>query len=388
MRAYTIGSSLSEAIDYDRESLCYLKDKYGDQIDSAISELKSIRFEFNEFQNIYISGIDRNLAFRQGFPICIAHSASFNHKPGLVDILTCYFLGQTMILNHIDRHLDLSSSYTINDPKILLKDVRTTMCYSVGLQYAAAIQCSRRGGSSEFLSEMYKVSSYIIQSMYQNYIHRFQYREIENIDIKLNYYLNDKRSPLFGSGFYESGIRGCFAFYGEPVPNNMAQLLRTMRIFRQRVDQLADYGEDLATGMLTYPTLMLLKFTQPDNAKYKRTISDLWQYSEKLLLKTRDDASIGCCIIKSDTFVEQTIELLSEEMKELGVWDFLYQETKQVWELCKLKCATCFTDGCLDLELIIDLKMAFLDRLRFQNWKDIPVNEFIFQENGARNNGD
>jgi len=369
-------SSLECTLRFDLEALSYLKFRYGSQIERAIAELEKLDFDYSSFNKVYKSGLDRNLAFRQGFPVCIVDRENFSSGQGLTDILVCFFLGQTMVLNHIDRHLDLSSSYTISNPIDLLRDVRVTTCYAVALQYEAAIQASTRCSNQYFLKSMYKTSRYIIQSMHENYATRFHLDRLLDTQAQTDFYLSDDNSPLLGSGFYQSGIEGCYSYYDEELSGDFLLLVKKMRILRQKIDQIADFREDLSTGMISLPALFLLN---TGNENCYNMIRELWAYVKSAISKCRDNAQKGCAFVQDDGLITNMMESIFQEMEKYGIWNKLYDDAKSDWEECSQILEKVMGDNRSDISVVIDLKMAFLDRLKLQGWQDIPVSHKILE---------
>ncbi|MFI7551386.1 hypothetical protein ACIBQ2_16700 [Micromonospora sediminimaris] len=330
-----------------------------------------MNFLFPRMSRLYQDAIDPELMFRQTLPAA-AVGARIGVDPGtLAEYLRLYALGQTLILNNIDRHLDLSASYSIRDPALLLADVNSTMCLSVTSLLTMVREASLTPAGVRALPVMVGVTVEIVQSMYDNYAVRFDQAPLDGGESLVNWYRMDVRSRHLGSGFYSSGLLGLLAFLGEPVPDGLTERLRDMRRLRQRVDELADLFEDTVTGLVSYPIAKGL--AEPMlKAHLRPLISRLWTRAQQVIDSHGRDAGVLNRALAGDPELNETHSAMLEMLVSGGIMRECYREADALWREIALGLDVLDPRFGEPLMSIIDLKRALLDRLATNGWHDDP----------------
>jgi hypothetical protein len=340
-------------------------------IEPLIDRLTERRFAFYEMHALHADALDVELLYRQCIPAAGYGLALGLPAAGITDFLEPFALGQTMILNHLDRHLDLSSSYSIRDPALLLSDVRATASFAVAALYEAMRAIPPTAAGAAALRAMAGVSVHVIQSRYDSYANRFDPAMLSHPEGVLADYADPVQSRHLGSGFYSSGILGLHAFADLPAPPALAGILRDMGILRQRVDELADLHEDTVTGMVTYPVAALL--LTPAAARARPLIEAAWDRCRRLTAAERDDAGSGTRAVREDRKLRAATGELTRLLAESGVLDACYAEADELWRnLSDRVRADLGPAGATVLIPVLDMKRAFLERLAGQSWQDTP----------------
>ncbi|MEV4711805.1 hypothetical protein [Micromonospora sp. NPDC049374] len=368
MRRYSAGT---DPAGYDFRATVELLAQYGGPILMAISQLRTMDFMFPRMSRLYQDALDPELLFRQTMPAA-AVGARIGADPGvLAEYLKIYALGQTLILNNMDRHLDLSASYSIRDPALLLADVNSTMCLSVTSLLTMVREASLTPAGVRALPVMAGVTVEIVQSMYDNYAVRFDQATLDSGESLVNWYRMDVRSRHLGSGFYSSGLLGLLAYLGKTVPDGLADGVRDMRRLRQRVDELADLFEDTVTGLVSYPVAKGL--AEPTlNAHLRHSISKLWTRAQQVIGSHGRHAGVLNRALADDPELNETHSAILEMLVSGGIMRECYREADALWREIALGL------GALDprfgepLLAIIDLKRALLDRLAMNGWQNNP----------------
>ncbi|WP_204027825.1 hypothetical protein, partial [Micromonospora andamanensis] len=205
MRRFSTGT---DPAGYDFGTTVELLTRYGQPILMAISQLRAMDFLFPRMSRLYQDALDSELLFRQTMPAA-AVGARIGADPAvLAEYLKIYALGQTLILNNMDRHLDLSASYSIRDPALLLADVNSTMCLSVTSLLTMVREASLTPAGVRALPVMAGVTAEIVQSMYDNYAARFDQALLEDGESLVNWYRMDVRGRLIHVFCVCCGFRG------------------------------------------------------------------------------------------------------------------------------------------------------------------------------------
>jgi hypothetical protein len=239
--------------EFDFRATRYLVEVCHPVIEPVIERLGRRRFGFASMDRVHSGALDVEVLYRQCIPAAGVGTSAGVPVLLMAEFLEAFALGQTLVLNHVDRHLDLSSSVTAGHAPELLADVRTTTCYGLAVLLEGMSTLHASASSAAALAAMSRTTSLIVQSMYENYVTRFSEEALSNPQSVLADYRHPVRSRHLGSGFYSSSILGLYEFVGRPVTHELRALLKDLRRVRQRVDELADLHEDTVTGMITYP---------------------------------------------------------------------------------------------------------------------------------------
>ncbi|PZG16112.1 hypothetical protein C1I95_18310 [Micromonospora craterilacus] len=368
MRRFSAGV---DPVDYDLRTTVELFARYGDPILVALRQLRTVDFLFPRMSRLHQDALDPELLFRQTLPAAAVGARMGADPEALAEYLKIYALGQTLILNNMDRHLDLSASYSIRDPALLLADVNSTMCFAVTSLLAMVREASLTPAGVRALPFMAGVTAEIVQSMHDNYAGRFDAALLDGGEGLLSWYRTDVRSRHLGSGFYSSVLLGLLAYIEEPVPDGLADILRDMRRLRQRVDELADLFEDTVTGLVSYPVAKGL--AEPElKVDLRRLIRKLWTRSQQVIDSRGRDAGVLNRALAGDPELVQTHGAVLEMLVSSGIMRECYRETDALWHELALNLQALDPRFGEPLTTIIDLKRALLDRLAMNGWHDHP----------------
>jgi hypothetical protein len=363
--------------EYEKAAFQYLIEMYGLEIKEAIKSLLVSPYLFQEMQNIHQESLrnDIEIIFRQNFPICVIWKQYFpEKKENLIRLIKIYCLCQTLILNNIDRHLDYKKTTS------LMSDHNNMTCYVMASLYNGVLEISKCAHANKLIPSMITTTLFIIQHMHANYANRFDHSQVNKPHKHIEKYLNSNRSRHLGSGFYESGIRSVFGFNGVECPKFFSILLPDMRRLRQRVDEIDDLFEDLFSGIVSYPLLLLLTTKSSDTAKVHILVS--WDYVQNSISVLISDRSSIRKMISDDLYLQNKVFVIKELLLEEKIFQKVYLEAHCIWETC---CKTVIEsigkqDG-HDLLIILDQKRAFLERIKKHNWNNkyvqVDLNNFL-----------
>jgi hypothetical protein len=314
--------------------------------------------------------LDVELLYRQCIP-----AACIGMKLGLpVRELACYIelfaTCQTLILNHIDRHLDLSSSHTLRDPTLLLADVHATMCYGVAQLYTGMLSGSLNSRGVAALQEMSAVSRLIVQSMYDNYQIRYREDQLVSPDRVLDLYKDSMQSRHLGSGFYASSVMGLYAYFALEPPARFTEVICEMRKLRQRTDELADLYEDTATGLITYPVALLLTLPRY-NDDAASLLRSAWKRSKEVIGGHSGHAGHASSALLGDRIIQEHHATLLEMLEKSNVLAVCYAEASELWSAARRLAIQQLPPRIADVVLVVlDLKRALLERMARSHWDD------------------
>jgi len=362
--------SKTDPVEYDFSALRYLISVGRQAIEPTITALQRPKYQFPSMQVLDADALDIELLYRQCLPAsCIGVRLGLP----IVEISQYLYLFstcQTLILNHIDRHLDLSRSHTLRDPALLLADVHAVMCYAVAQLYSGMQDHSCGGDEPAALSEMSAVSELIIQSMYDNYATRFNVELLHNPDLALSAYNHPVCSRHLGSGFYSSSIRGLYAYFRIEIPDSLNSILPDMRRLRQRVDELCDLFEDTATGLINYPVALLLSVGDY-RARATELIMAMWDQCRRITGSRASDAGRTSLALLADPALQHMHSALLQMLEESGALSKCYAEASDLWMDIRGRTSRTMPESIADvIRVVVDLKRALLERIAKSNWDD------------------
>jgi hypothetical protein len=346
---------------WDRKTLELLIRFFKPELKSVVSQLQQLAFTYDDLSQIHLKALDCDLLFRHAFPFLATERVFFPSQPHSINVLVGVLLCHTLALNHIDFQLDDNVPWLRKPLDALIDDPNQAICYSLATLYRGVLQLINHPYGSSILSDIIPISLFVLERMHEDYVERYSQDVLGDPSLGLRKYQEIKKSRLMGSGYWEITIRAAFTSHGERLPSFMEEIARKLRILRQLVDEAADAREDICAGLITYPFLILLS-----NPKYAsralKLIKRLWSYSPKIVL--------------ADTFHE--VQDLHRLLVLSGAFLRLHQEIDKLWkDLNQLIETDIPRNNAWTFLSLIDLKRAAIDRIRLNNWKDIPLEHNI-----------
>ncbi|MCX5066422.1 hypothetical protein OOJ91_11095 [Micromonospora lupini] len=368
MRRFVPGT---DPVEYDFRTTVELLGEFGGPILAAVGQLRTVEYLFPQMSLLHQDAIDPELLFRQTLPPAAVGTQLGVEPAILTQFVKIYALGQTLILNNMDRHLDLSASYSLRDPTLLLADVNSTMCFAVTSLLTMVQEAARTPAGLRALGAMAEVTAEIVQSMHDNYAGRFELDALADGDLLVSWYQTDRRSRHLGSGFYSSGILGLLAYAEQRPPDGLADVLTKMRRLRQRVDELADLFEDTVTGLVSYPIARGL--AEPAiEAGLRTLVGRLWARAQTIIGGRTSDAGLLNRALTGDPELMEVHEVLLETLVSGGIMRECYREADTLWNEIVFDLKSMDERFGEPLTAIIDLKRALLDRLSANGWHNSP----------------
>lgn len=366
---YTPGS---DPVGFDREFLDWLIRAVGPDMERTIALIKNRRPLFNSMSTLLEEAIDVELLYRQLSPAFLIARVEDWPRDHVAEFGFVYAHAQTIILNNIDRHLDLSSSYTISDPINLMGDVRRMLAFAPhSIHFGVAnVECPSLANLAASLKHMTKVTSEILQSMLDNFSDRYNRQHLVRPDALVNRYIESPQSRHLGSGFYSSSILGIYGFFDAGPPFVLPETLLNMRRLRQRVDELGDLYEDLMTGLVTYPVARALM--EDRSGRLARLISEAWDVVRPRTQMYAGNASEAISLSLESTACRDVFAPIREELRTFGILEQCADEARN---LAYGIIAT--VNGELRPEIakvigtLVCAKLALADRLQQQDFVDL-----------------
>lgn len=346
-----------DPIIYDVHTIKILTKLYKSNLQLILSNLQNIEFGFTRLNQIHQEELDLDLIFRHSFPFLVTETSFFPSETHSITAIVILLLYHTLSLKNLDFRLDNSIPWARKTSSILISDSTQAMCHALTMQYHAAILSAQHPFGAKILKVALPISKFILERMHQDYIERYDWNVLQDPSVGLKRYNSSQFTRLMGSGYWEIGVRVAFLVHGQSAPPEFDEISKKMRMLRQLTDEIADVHEDIFAGFLTYPMLLLL-----DNPHYsnmaKEIIKVLWS----------DQNSTNSLTSPEYLYLHKILE-------ESEVFEKLYKDIDLLWkDLSVLIEQNVPVDAFPLFISLIDLKRAFLERIRINGWFDKPLN--------------
>lgn len=149
--------------------------------------------------------------------------------------------------------------------------------------------------------------------------------------------------------YFAVTVQASFLISSQDIDSNTIAFSESFGRIRQLIDEVADVSEDLKMGKVTLPVLFCLA---RDDSRYKSAILDLWK-------KVRYGGDSALVIGALNRIKQMTISLGGYE---------------RAYALADMWCRDAIGSmaSCMELRILLRLKRAYLERLKINDWADMP----------------
>lgn len=310
---------------FEDELFIALRKNYSERIEEILANVEN--FVTPTIINSYKKGIERHL-----FPALVLSSDLGIPDLDTLNVSSAFIVGYSLPVLLLDQLLDTKKSldgfeepfldviqciYNANHQ--LLKIGKSSVAYQFNQHYLELTDSIRRENKLKFkipennIIDVYKYDILIHQAFYRSECH-----------------------------YFSAIVEGFLHLAGVNVSKMLQTYLRTFGLLRQVTDEIADVEEDLSSGILTIPVLF---------AHSKSDMSEL----VKSYWKTEIDFRKVATIVTS----------LNGYVESYDLGHHIYSQSRNL--LASLISEYKFLKN---LSLFYDLRFAFLNRLKEDNWLD------------------
>jgi hypothetical protein len=361
----------------------YYVRQIGPIIDRAKTSLLELPFIVPEIKQLLLRGADDEIIYRQAAPYCFVTRRYFPKSSFARRLagLQVFMLHHSLVLNNVDRFFDPFDKENLRAPSHKLLSNSEALALALVCWQHSNILAKENHLHANYLSALSRITDSVVQNMYFNHISRFRLLYIRRPDMGVQDYRLIGRSRHFGSCFYESSGLAPFFMRGRRPPRALQMLLHSMRRMRQMVDEIADFREDLVSGLVTWPLLCRLKKTPQRRVReVEKHIGELWSYVQALR-KSESDFSIANRLdgdLDLAKLLQRVYETIDFDLMMQEAYDATKKEIYCNYELLVQTVGDPSTLGNSYVDRfgifrLIESKMIFLERLRRQKWDNLSV---------------
>ena len=341
---------------YRRAAFFYLSRAYSKQVSSAIELLSNMKFELPRISKAHEQQLQPELLFRHSIPFCLTEDAYFGPSDTAKIYLAGLLAGHTLALTHLDYHLDGSAPSDTSPATARKMDLASATTYAVRMIYAAGSLLSAVDNADAMFRNVFDpISGFVILRMYEDWTERYSPEFLCEPEGRLRDYLDSPTSRLLGSGYWELMTQGCFVSHGMTAPPELIATLRLLRKLRQIVDEIADFEDDVRSGLVTVPLLFALQAGAGEPISH--AVKDLWRS------RTSRPGTPDC-------------ELMSEVRKlveDSGAFEDSHKLADSLWQQACEQCEQSLGSRSRGYLLLLDLKRAKLEALARNGWRNEPT---------------
>ncbi len=347
----------NEPLNYDQAAYNWLENKYSKHFYKFFSDLNKPQYLFKNLPSHFIQTwqeyYDRTTLWKQIIPFFVFLDALSKISDEHIKLAQLFSIGQGIPSVVVDNILD-SNNY--DDKNNYINEALFSLsAYSYSLAEITKMNLDKKVIEIflEHTREMYLL-------MWQEWKERFQIPDNLS-DQFLDSYLNGN-SRLLSSVFFSISIEWAFKLSNINLNEDLLDSAILLRKVRQLNDEIADFDEDIISGIITYPYLIGLA-NNIISDDLTNIIMQIWHNGQKYNSYNHSTAinKIWNLLYISGCFEKAALD----SMKLL----------KKVMNTISLNIRP---EKAFEVTIIVNLRIARLFRLKKNNWREIP-REKIYQ---------
>lgn len=338
-----------------------LAESYWPTVAGALDILNDVGLEFPALDKAHSEQLRPDLLFRHSIPFCVTEEAFFGLADSSRPVLAALLAGHTLALTHLDYHLDGSGPATDAAATARKMPVPTAVSYSVRMVYAVG----RIVGDAHLMAALFAevfdpVSGFVLARMHEDWLERYT-SSLSGSSEQLEEYLQSPLSRLGTSRYWEVMVRGSFVGRSRAPHPGAVRAAQDVGRLRQVVDEIADFHDDLAAGLVTSPLLFALA-ERRSRERLRTEVRELWAAVKAGAEPdaARSHARAAAALVTS-----------------AGGFDAAARFADDLWRSGARACAEDLGERGGGYQLLFDLKRAKLRALEESGWSDASTRSFV-----------
>lgn len=349
---------MEEPLRYNDAVVNFFKKKYKRELELVFQELEEKADpELNPWLAYSLTSIPKRIIERHLFPVFAAGSCSGGlttyHLVFCNAFIRAISLPVLRIDNQIDRPLKVGNDEQ-EGTDILSNTSLTELCL---LHEGLSDMCTLPHAKKIL---KLAISSYlrIYSSLYYEISQRYDLKYLSHPEKYMKWIFHSPSSPLTCK-YFSVTVQTAVLLNSKSISPNVRRVTEAFGRLRQLCDQICDVKEDIVMGKVTIPVLYALLNDSNELSSMIRTLWTEMQGSESPAKSSRRYSLV--------TKIKNTIRELKGFKRAYTLADKWYQQA--------VKCISNANQEPgfgPEIILLFRLKRAFLERLKINNWADIP----------------
>jgi len=349
---------LEDPIGYNDAVVGFFRRKYAKQIEAVFSAIQQRADpDLSPWLVKSLSIVPQRVIERHLFPVFAAASASGGiteyHLAFCIAFVRVVSLPVLRIDQLIDRPVNVRAEGH-NDNQTYF----TTLLSSLCLLHDGFLEFCKFRNMQEILEVILLNYRRLYSSLYREMTRRYSLECLSHPDKSLRWIFHSPFSPLTCM-YFSTTVQASILLNLKEVDPDVKRLTERFGKLRQLCDQISDIEEDIAIGNVTIPVLYALL---EDRDSLASMIKTLWT-----------EIKSGESVIDNSTLSSRT-DQIKGRVQELGGFNRAYDLAKRWYGQAAKLISKCNEKPGIGIEIVLlfRLKRAYLERLKLNNWTDIP----------------
>lgn len=352
------GFMMEDPVGYNDAVVGFFREKYAKYIVSVFKELeKRKNSEMGPWLSESLSSVPKRNIERHIFPVFAAASCSGGISKHHLAFCSAFIRAISLPVLRIDRRVDRPATKRIEEHDSICKSSNAFLIESC-LFYDGFLDICRLPNGKEIMELVASNYLQVYSSLYYEMMHRYNLNYLFNPKKRLQWIFRSRFSPLT-CNYLSATIQPSILLNSKKVDTDIKKLTESFGRLRQLCDQICDVKEDITMGNVTIPVLYALL---NDNNKLASMMRTLWIEVQDL----GSDSDLSVLSLHAANIKEMT-QKLGGFRRAYSLADKWYRQTMSLISKCNRK-----PGGGIEVTLLIRLKRAYLERLKLNNWSDIP----------------
>lgn len=349
---------IEDPIGFNETVVSFFKKKYANHIDYIFQEIEErANSGVDPWLCIALSSVQKRIIERHLFPIFAAASSS-GGSISKHHLLFCsaFIRAISLPILRIDQRIDKPPIKRIENLDNICEE-KNALLGDFCLFHDGLLDITGLPKAMEIMELILSNYLQVYSSLYYEKTHRYDSDYLFFPKKKLQWIFRSRFSPLTCK-YFSTTVQASILLNSTKINFDLKKFTEKFGRLRQLCDQICDVEEDIIMGNITVPVLYAL--LDDDNNKLAEKIRNLWV----------DIQSEG--LSEPSIFSSQTSDI-KEIILGLGGFKCSYILADK-WYRGMMNLSNCNkkTNIGIEIRLLLRLKRAYLERLKLNNWEDIP----------------
>lgn len=349
---------MEDPIGYNDAVVGFFKEKYAKHIESIFKKLKNrTDSEVGPWLGESLSSVPKRIVERHLFPVFAAASCSGGIAKHHLAFCSAFIRAISIPLLRIDRRIDRPAIKRIEEQDSICKS-QNAQLIECCLFHDGFLDICRLPNGKEIMELVASNYLQVYTSLYYEMMHRYKFDYLSNPKKRLQWTFRSRFSPLTCK-YLSTTVQASILLNSKNVSPDIKKLTESFGRLRQLCDQICDVEEDITMGKVTIPVLYALL---NDDDKLASVVRTLWSEIQGFGSDLKPSV-----LSQHAAEIKEITQKLGGFRRAYRLADKWYRQAMSLAHKCNGKPGV----G-TEVKLLFRLKRAYLERLKCNNWADIP----------------
>lgn len=348
---------IEDPIGFNEAVVSFFKEKYANHIDYIFEELeKRADSGVNPWLRMALPSIQKRIIERHLFPIFAAASSSGGISKHHLVFCSAFIRAISLPILRIDQRIDQTPIKRIEKLGRICEN-ENALLVDFCLFHDGLLNITGLPNTVEIMELVSLNYLQVYSSLYYETTHRYDFDYLLHPKNKLQWIYHSRFSPLTCK-YFSTTVQASTILNSKKVSFELKKFTEKFGRLRQLCDQICDVKQDIIIGNVTIPVLYALH--ENDDNSLAKKIRKLWADIQ------------GNDLVNPSVLYSYTSEI-KDIVLRLGGFERSYMLADK-WYRQAMSLTDCNRKNNIGIEikLLLRLKRAYLERLKLNNWEDIP----------------